>query len=768
MLHRMFGALAMAGALLVSWVAVSQPRSSSSPANLLAPVFQPGIAPVPEGSAGHYVLQHRRASALFSDTGVALRLPSRTERARELGWSVTGGRAVTPRPEKPRAAKLHRLVGPRESWEREVPTYGGLRYPGVLPGVDLWFEERTEGLEYGFRAERGKDLRRVGLEYAGARALRVVEEGRALEVDLGEGVLREEGLRCVQESAEGLPRPVGCWFAQARPVGPERWAYSIEVAVEDPERPVVVDPLVRWNTYLGGTGDDVLQDIATTANGDILIVGTVGSQTGLSLPTGSTSSGVLTGSSVLVASFHADGGLLWATQLGGAARDEGRSLVLGAAGEVYVAGTTWSADFPKASAPGQLPDAGDGFVVKLAPSGGALEWAYRLGGSGHDEIHDLAPGPGGTLFVAGESTSTNLPQATRTNPDLAFQGKEGLVTSLDVSDGGVNLLWTRLVNGQGDQVARSVLVQDLLQGIVMVTGSAPNPSVPAHGVDAFVAGFFRNGNSYPALTSAPLYIGGPGTDEARVLLASKTPSQGELLVVGNTTADAGGTTVFITSLNSSFGVNPIVKDSVTLGGPAQATSARVGGPSQDIYVGGFTSSTSFPLDGGFDSSLGGTSDGFVAAVRMESTPAVQWLSFVGGSSAEDKVQALDVDEGGRLLIGGSTHSTDLKYADAGHDPTQAGGSDMFLLRVEPDAPSEVDGGVADGGQQPEEDGGLDGGGQEPPDGGDGGSGTQVEPASPLGWSCGTTGSSGGTGLALGTLAALMLLAARRKRATSGH
>ncbi|WNG54879.1 hypothetical protein F0U59_08930 [Archangium gephyra] len=192
MSRRLFCSVAAVGAVLVSWVALGQPGSSrvaavAPLANRMAPVFRPGIAPVPGGAQGQYELRHLRSRALFTEKGVEVHLPSRTQQGHTLGWNVVGGRAVKPRTDTPREAKLNRLVGPVKSWEREVPTYEGVRYPGVLPGVELWFEERAEGVEYGFRAERGKNLRKVELEYAGAREVRVVEQGRALEVDVGRG-----------------------------------------------------------------------------------------------------------------------------------------------------------------------------------------------------------------------------------------------------------------------------------------------------------------------------------------------------------------------------------------------------------------------------------------------------------------------------------------------------------------------------------------------------------------------------------------------------
>ncbi|WP_170205882.1 hypothetical protein, partial [Archangium gephyra] len=66
MSRRLFGSVAAAGAILVSWVALSQPGSShvaamEPPAQRMAPVFRPGIAPVAGGAEGQYELRHLRS-----------------------------------------------------------------------------------------------------------------------------------------------------------------------------------------------------------------------------------------------------------------------------------------------------------------------------------------------------------------------------------------------------------------------------------------------------------------------------------------------------------------------------------------------------------------------------------------------------------------------------------------------------------------------------------------------------------------------------------
>ena len=117
---------------------------------------------------------------------------------------------------------------------------------------------------------------------------------------------------------------MGCRFTEARALGRERWAYALEVDVEDPERPVVVDPLVLWNTYLGSAGQDELRDMALSAEGDVFIVGTVGG-TPLSPPVDAGRGA----SDVLVARFQGDGGLAWSTLLGGPNYDRAYAVEVG-------------------------------------------------------------------------------------------------------------------------------------------------------------------------------------------------------------------------------------------------------------------------------------------------------------------------------------------------------------------------------------------------------------------------------------------------------
>lgn len=777
MSRRALGVVTAAGVVLVSWAALSNPGSSVPPA-FAEPAhrrsltsFLPGIAPAPAGSPGRYLLQHPGANALFTDRGVDLRLLPGLQAERSLGWNVAGARAVQPQAERPREAKLHRLVGPRTSWERELPTYAGVRYPGVLPGVDLWLEERAGGLEYGFRATRGADLRRVGLEYAGVRAVRVVEEGRALEVDLGEGVLRERGLRCEQEDAAGASRELGCRYVDARRVGPERWAYAIEVDVVDPERPVVVDPLVLWNTYLGSGVGDELRDIAVNAQGDVFIVGTVG-ETPLSPPTDAG----LGGSDVLVARFHEDGGLVWSTLLGGSGEDSARAIALGGSDEVYVAGVTTSQGLSvkiPADAQGySLTGVSDAFVAQLSGSAGALDWFMYYGGSGDggEQIHDLAVIPDSGLLLVGETTSEDLPGTGGTRKVV---GTEAFLVPLHLQGTDAPVLgvgWFMMGSGETD-VARAV---SLGAGGVFVAGTTnssdlgKNIAITQHntqagGVDAFVARFNLDDRLLPDWLT---FVGGSSNDEGRALVLDEVGNR--CLVAGTTESSSiAGTVkdslakkVFVSNLVDSLGS---VESTVWLEGALESEGVALAlDKDRNVYVAA-RAAPGFVPTGGFDSTAQGPTESFVARVEFNPMPSVPWSSFVGGGGI-DEIFAMQIDGRNHLLMGGSTTSTDLRYADAGYDLSHDGKSlEMFLLSVDLDASTPqdagTDGGTADGGGgvadagPPDAGGDADAGTGGPPD-----AGTQL--VSPVGWSC---AAGGGPGLlALGALAGLALGASRRR------
>jgi hypothetical protein len=264
-----------------------------------------------------------------------------------------------------------------------------------------------------------------------------------------------------------------------------------------------------------------------------------------------------------------------------------------------------------------------------------------------------------------------------------------------------------------------------------------------------------------------MLLKGSNMDEGRALSLTAE----DVVVWGETTSTTfpgtgsrrGASDIFV-AVYGDWAANsasmPLKSTSLLGGVEGDSLYTVTAGPPGLFYLGGSTTSSDLPVNGGFDTEMESAGlEGFVMRVRLEEAPTVEWASFVGGSGM-DEVLALKVDNKNpdRLFIGGTTTSLDLKYSDQGYNPgTNAGREDMFLLAVDLKASPSSDAGTGPGG-----DGGTDAGTGPGGDGGtDAGTGG---PVSALGWSCGASGSSGGVGaLALGSLAGLALLASRRGR-----
>lgn len=176
------------------------------------------------------------------------------------------------------------------------------------------------------------------------------------------------------------------------------------------------------SVVFGGRLDDVVRAVALDGARNIYIAGTTYSP---DLPgTSRAFQKELHGGDAFVAKFDAAGQLQWATYLGG--RDAGLSKVpvvvpevahaiaVDPQGNVYVAGTTTSSDFPTVNAFQSSRSASgtssDGFLAKIDPSGSRLIYSTYLGGAGgYSTVESIAAGPAGEVWAVGESSSSQFP-----------------------------------------------------------------------------------------------------------------------------------------------------------------------------------------------------------------------------------------------------------------------------------------------------------------------------------------------------------------------
>lgn len=168
-----------------------------------------------------------------------------------------------------------------------------------------------------------------------------------------------------------------------------------------------------FSTYLGGSGGSVAyaeagQAIAVDAGGDVYVAGVTSSS---DFPVSRALQPILLGyTDAFLAKFSPAGSLLFSTFMGGMGVEVANAVAVDASGAAYVAGYTYSDDFPvtlgsQASSGGDC----DGFLVKVSPSGDSLLFATYLGGSASDTISGLAVDAAGNLQLSGWTFSPDFP-----------------------------------------------------------------------------------------------------------------------------------------------------------------------------------------------------------------------------------------------------------------------------------------------------------------------------------------------------------------------
>lgn len=329
-------------------------------------------------------------------------------------------------------------------WRTEIPGYGKVKYTGVYPGIDLVYYGNGRQIEYDFVVAPNADPRRIRLAVEGALGLSVNAEGE-LVMRTARGEVRQRPPVVYQE-VDGVRRVVASGY---RVFGKRRGQSQIgfDIGNYDRQRTLWIDPVLVFSTYLGGTSTDQAFAIAVDRDGNTYL-------TGFSSSTDFPDTGPLqavrgAGSDVFVAKINSAGtAMLFSAYLGGNNSDNGNAIALDPSGAIYIAGTTFSTDFPVTTNAVQRTAAGlgDSFVAKIAASGSSLAYSTIVGGNGTDSILGLAADAAGNAYFTGRTDSTEFASAGLRNVrkgNLAFKSTNRADDWNAVSTG----LSASLVNG---------------------------------------------------------------------------------------------------------------------------------------------------------------------------------------------------------------------------------------------------------------------------------------------------------------------------------
>lgn len=580
-------------------------------------------------------------------------------------------------------------------WRMNVPTFSRLRARGVYPGIDVVFYGPDGKLEFDFELSAGANPEMIRLAVKGTNGLSVGHRGDLVASVAGkEVILRRPD---VFQEVEGRRREIPAAYEI---LGENLVGFKI--AEYDRQRRIVIDPVLTYSTFLGGTVLDEANDLDVDGAGNVYIVG---STISTDFPTTPGSAQESDGGGtcflrncfdVFVAKIDPTGStLLYSTYLGGDGDDAGSSIAIDSQGSAYIVGTSNATDFPTTTGAFQTSIAGgtDAFVAKLSADGSNLVYSTYLGGLENDTGGSIAINSSGEAHVTGFTPSANFPITFGAlQPVYGGGSTDGFMAKF--SSDGTSLVYSTFLGGSGtDRIhglalgsAGHAVVVGLSDSADFPTAAALQPAI-AGGIDGFVSKIALDGSSLVYST----YLGGASDDRC---LAIALDSSDNVYVTGSTFSSDFPTA---NAFQEEFqGVLDAFVAKLTANGSALAYSTYLGGAQLEVgeaiavaepdraLVTGFTSSTDFPTIEPFRRPQGGN-DIFLAQLSP-SGASLEFSSHLGGSQNED-ARSVELDAAGNIFLTGSTGSADFPMTSAALQPVAEGFAKAFVVQVRPaDAP----------------------------------------------------------------------------------
>ncbi len=288
------------------------------------------------------------------------------------------------------------------AWRTNVPAYARVRYAEVYKGVDLVYYGAQGRLEYDFQLAPGADPRPIRLRFDGARSARVEENGDLVLSTEGGEVRQHKPV--AYQLIGGERREVAAGYSRTKD-----GRFGFALGRYDKSLPLVIDPVIVYSTYLGGAGAEQGLGVAVDSAGGAYVTGSTASANFPVAGGAQTAHGGLDDAFVLKLDPSGTA-IVYATYLGGAREDFGTAIAVGPDGSAYVAGRTFSTNFPVTAGALQTANAGgfDAFAAKLSPNGSALVYSTYLGGADLDAASALATDAAGNVYLAGRTSSQGL------------------------------------------------------------------------------------------------------------------------------------------------------------------------------------------------------------------------------------------------------------------------------------------------------------------------------------------------------------------------
>jgi hypothetical protein len=644
-----------------------------------------------------------------SELGAGRRFSDRSERVEGVTLAlefVGASGAAVPDGSHTAPGKVNYLIGDDpDGWHTGLATYEQIVYRDLWPGIDMAFSGSQGKLKYSFVVAPGASPSDIALAYRGADDVFLNRRG-SLALRTPVGTLRDSRPVSYQEIG-GSRRPIATRFVMRD--GPnDRTGFGFALGADyDTSRPLVIDPELRYSTFLGGGRIDEAWGIAVR-RGRAYVTGDTLSG---AFPTTPGAFDVTRDGShdAFVTKLNRTGSALaYSTFLGGGSSENGLGIAAGRGGSAYVTGFTESADFP--TTPGAFDTIFNGdldaFVTKLSRTGSALAYSTFLGGGSSEEASGIAARFGGSAYVTGFTQSADFPTTPGAfdatfNDDPASFDSDAFVTKLDPT--GSTLAYSTFLGaaeseeGAGGSEAASGIAVDP-DGRAYVTGLTTSEAFPTtpgafdtsyndpadvFNGDVFVTKFNPAGSAlgYSTFLGARNEDAGDGIaldghDHAYVTGSTHSARFPTTSRAFDTTHN-GSEDAFVTKLRIT---GSALAYSTFLGAGGGEVGSSITVHRGQAYVTGSTTSARFPTTGGaFDRSYNDRRDALVTKLNAAGS-ALGYSTYLGGPSSDDG-SGIGVAPEGRAYVTGSTRSARFPTTQGAFDRTHNGSVDAFVSKV---------------------------------------------------------------------------------------
>ena len=556
-----------------------------------------------------------------------------------------------------------------KAWRTNIPTFAGVKVQNIYPGIDLVYRGAQGRLEYDLVVAPGADPSTIKFEFRGADKLQIDPDGDLIVgSSLAGPVIQKRPV--VYQNIGGRKQIVSGSYALAGNFG-----VTYKVGSYDRAEPLVIDPLLTYASYLGGSGADAGFGIAVDGTGNAWVTGSTAS---VDFPTTANAlQATLKGNTdVFITKINSAGtAILYSTYAGGAnglnGFQRGMGVAVDPSGNAYVTGNTDASDYPVT--PGafqtQFPDFGaiSGFVTALNQNGGLI-YSTFLSGSGQSftEPSGIAVNSTGSAYVTGTTGTTDFPVTGDALQDCSLGNQAAFVTRFNPLGTGLEFstclgLGSFSESGIALDAADNVYVAGAPGDLGFPVASGPKACNPGPGGGAC---FFvlKLDNGGPTVGFSTITVLGsadkdhPSATQPEAIAVNSSGSSS--YVVGTFRGVSSGN--FFARLDAT-GVATIQTDSLSAllrTGLAVAPSGAV------LVTGRVTSAVLSTTPGAFQPNYGGgSSDAFLTELDPAGT-IVNYSTYLGGSGSESGPNqvfgpALAVDAAGNAYLTGTTDSSNF-------------------------------------------------------------------------------------------------------------